>query len=268
MITVNKPLANTFGWLHGNGTQIEAPASTEEITLTAAAGEERIVALPDSPSARITVSVAENAVLRLIQVRRGGDGGVCDIHVDCAENAHFEWYRVVLGGAASYDNCSVTLRGDGSSFLTELGFRLGGDERYDVNCEAIHLGKKTRSDIHAAGVLRDRAFKILRGTIDLRRGCAGSVGSEMEDVLLMDETVRNQSIPVILCGEEDVEGNHGATIGRLDEELVYYLASRGVSREQVYEIMAQAKLNAVISRIPDEETRLLLTENGAEGETI
>ena len=74
----------------------------------------------------------------------------------------------------------------------------------------------------------------------------------------MDETVRNQTVPVILCGEEDVVGNHGATIGRLDEELVYYLSSRGLTREQVYDLMARARLDAVIEKLPDEKTRRAL----------
>ena len=264
-ITVNRPLANTFGWLGVNGTVIDAPARTKEVSLSLREGEERTVVLEDAEAVRVSAEVGRNAVLRLVQVRRGGEGAINDVRAECGENARFEWYRVVLGGSEIYDNCSVTLREEGAAFLAEYGYRLGGAERLDVNCEVIHLGKKTRSDIRSAGVLRDHAFKLFRGTIDLRKGCSGSEGNETEDVLLMDETVRNQSIPVILCGEEDVIGNHGATIGRLDEELVYYLSSRGMTREQVYDLMARARLDAVIAKIPDEKTRqeLLGTEESA-----
>ena len=81
----------------------------------------------------------------------------------------------------------------------------------------------------------------------------------------MDETVRNRSVPVILCAEEDVVGNHGATIGRLDENVVYYLESRGMERDAIYEMMAKAKLDAVLRKIPDEAVRneLLGTEDDA-----
>lgn len=47
------------------------------------------------------------------------------------------------------------------------------------------------------------------------------MGNEKEDVLLLDDTIVNQTIPLILCNEEDVEGNHGATIGKLDEERCF-----------------------------------------------
>ena len=254
---LNQPLANTFGWLGVNGTEVDVPEPAETLSFVLSEGEERTVVLDSAPPFQpVTASLAAGAVLKLVQLRRGGTGtAVSNLRVRCADGARFEWYRVVLGGAAAYDNCSVELAGDGSSFLAEIGFRLGGDERLDLNCEAIHTGRKTTSDIHAAGVLSDRARKLLRGTIDLRQGCAGAAGNEFEDVLLLDETVRNQSVPVILCAEEDVSGNHGATIGRLDEGLVYYLESRGLPRDAVYDRLAKAKLDTVLRRLPDERLR-------------
>ena len=70
--------------------------------------------------------------------------------------------------------------------------------------------------------------KLFRGSIDFVKGCAGSVGNEKEDVLLLGDDVVNQTIPLILCAEEDVEGNHGASIGELDEKTLFYLMSRGI----------------------------------------
>lgn len=77
---------------------------------------------------------------------------------------------------------------------------------------------------------------------------------------MLDDTVVNQTIPLILCEEEDVEGNHGATIGKLDEELLFYLESRGIPEAEVYEMMAKARIDAISSRIRDEATRKLVAE--------
>ena len=79
------------------------------------------------------------------------------------------------------------------------------------------------------GVLRDSSQKTFRGTIDFKTGSSGAVGAETEDVLLLGETVVNKTVPLILCAEEDVKGSHGATIGQLDEEMLFYLGSRGIS---------------------------------------
>lgn len=260
---VNVPLANTFGWLHANGTAVEAPEPRQTLSLTLSEGETRTVTVEGA--ANVEASVAAGASLNLIQLRRGGDETeVSSIRAVCAAGARFGWYRVVLGGAETYDDCSVELSGEDSAFHAELGYRLGGCEKLDVNCAAIHTGKRSKSFIHASGVLSDRAFKLLRGTIDLRRGCAGAVGNETEDALLMDETVHNLSVPVILCAEEDVEGNHGATIGRPDEALVYYLASRGIARDAIDELLARAKLDAVLCTLPDEALRRELLGEEAE----
>ena len=83
---------------------------------------------------------------------------------------------------------------------------------------------------------------------------------ESPDVLLLDDGVQNQTIPLILCAEEDVEGNHGASIGSLDDELIFYLESRGISEEAAYELMAKARLKAVCKKIPVEGLRAELNE--------
>jgi len=217
---------------------------------------------------RTRIVLGDGARLRLVQIQRAGQGFTLlnDIGADCGAFARLELIRLVLGGESTFDGCSVALRGDKSAFVTEIGYTVGGDGRLDMNYEAIHTGKKTECDIRAAGVLSERAFKLFRGTIDLRNGCSGSVGNEIEDVLLMDETVHNQTIPVILCAEEDVVGNHGATIGRLDENLIFYLESRGLEREQIYAMMARARIDAVIRRIPDRKTVEALFPALAEGE--
>ena len=65
----------------------------------------------------------------------------------------------------------------------------------------------------------------------------------------------NRTIPLILCDEEDVEGNHGASIGKLSEETMFYLTSRGIKEDEVYRMMARARLDLVTAMIPDEMIR-------------
>ena len=98
-----------------------------------------------------------------------------------------------------------------------------------------------------------RACKLFRGTIDLLPEAAPRAprASEQENVLLLGDGVVNQTIPLILCGEEDVEGNHGATIGRLDEKMLFYLASRGIPEEAARNLLARARIEAVVDLLPE-----------------
>lgn len=201
--------------------------------------------------------LAKGARVLLVQIQRLGEEFrfLNDVAAQTEEDARFEQIELVLGGAETYQGSRTDLLGARSSLKTDIGYLLKKEEHLDMNYIANHIGRKTECAIDVKGVLRDEAHKLFRGTIDLRKGAKGAVGNELEDVLLMDDHVINQTIPVILCDEEDVEGNHGAIIGRIDDALLFYLESRGMSRKAVYEMMADARIDAVIHKIPDAETR-------------
>ncbi len=173
------------------------------------------------------------------------------------EGACFNVIQVFLNGR-NYSGLQSELTGDGSSFSADCAYNVGTDEILDINYNIIHFGKKSNCDIKTAGTLYGNAEKIFRGTIDFRRGSSGSTGSELEDVMLLSDDVINKTIPIILCKEEDVEGNHGATIGEIPEELLFYLMSRGLSAEEISEMLARARLERVIHLIPDKHTQCSL----------
>jgi len=167
----------------------------------------------------------------------------------------FTLIQLVVGGDESYYGCFAGLQGHKSTFENRIAYLLSGTDKLDMNYDIDHTGTKTVSDVLVSGVMRDASKKLFRGTIDFHRGCAGAKGSELEDVLLMDEAVRNQTIPVILCDEEDVEGSHGASIGKLDEKMMFYMKSRGIPEEGIYEMMAKAKIDSIVNEIPLESVR-------------
>ncbi|MCC8195841.1 MAG: SufD family Fe-S cluster assembly protein [Ruminococcus sp.] len=182
---------------------------------------------------------------------------ITDIGCTCEENASFNLTKLELGGMNEYVAVSVDLAGEHSAFSANSGYRVKTNQSLDMNYVVRHTGMKTESNIFASGILENDSTKIFRGTIDLVKGCAGAKGTENEDILLLGDNQVNQTIPLILCDEEDVEGNHGASIGRLDDNIIFYLGSRGISSEAAEDIIAHAKLDAIISHIPDEDTKTL-----------
>ncbi len=206
--------------------------------------------------------VAEGASLTLIQVQTGSACGkvFSNLGGHCAEKGSFALYQIILGAKQSFYGNTTALAGKRSSMTADIAYFLQENETLDMNYLADHTGKKTTCNMYAAGVLCDHASKLFRGTIDFKQGAKDAVGSELEEVLLMDENCVCRTIPVILCAEEDVEGNHGASIGRLDEGLMFYLQSRGIDPEAIYEMMARARVEAVVNRIPEEETKKALLE--------
>jgi len=167
-----------------------------------------------------------------------------------ARNAEVQLFRGVLGGSLALCGSRAELTGTGSGFQVQNIYLGGGDSNLDFNDVAVHAGQDTRSEIHAAGVLDGSCQKILRGTIDFRKGAVHGVGHESEDVLLLSPTVRNRTALLILCGEEQVEGQHAASIGRLDESMLYYMASRGINEQEAKRLVALAKFAPVLDVLP------------------
>ena len=178
-----------------------------------------------------------------------------DIGAKVADGAKLSVIHLFLGGDRVYNGCKAELIGKKSNFTADIAYTVADDCVLDMNYVALHEGRKSVSEIRTDGVLHENARKLFRGTIDFKKGAAGAVGNEKEDVLLLDDDVVNQTIPLILCAEEDVEGNHGATIGKLDEDLVFYLESRGMALAEIYKMMAKARIDAVLRFVPDEKTK-------------
>ena len=265
---VNQLPAPTFRWLKMNGAVVEGNAADpRSLSFEIPGGETKTELLdlrdqtPGLLEQTIRIHVAKDASFHLLLVQRLGKDTefLNQVKVQLEDGAKFDYTRLILSGAKTWEGLDCALEGKRSSLTIDLGYLLTGEETLDVNYLASHTGKKTASEINVTGVLRNHAKKLLRGTIDFIRGCSGAVGNEIEDVLLMDETVVNQTIPLILCAEEDVVGNHGATIGRLPEELLFYMGSRGLAKEEIYETMAKAKIGRLLRLFPEGALKAELT---------
>jgi Fe-S cluster assembly scaffold protein SufB len=256
---VVQPLKLTYA-LNGGATgaaacQIDAKADSRLTVIMDFAGQPE--GQPGTAAFSTKLRIASGAAVTLVQIHRSGAGQriLNDVGAVLEDGARFDVLHLIMDGSHTYVGCQADLKGDQSYFNADVAYLVQNEDLLDTNYVALHHGKKTESRITSAGVLRDRAQKLFRGTIDFKKGAAGSVGNEKEDVMLMDDTVVNKTIPLILCAEEDVEGNHGATIGKLDDALLFYMESRGMDADEIYEMIAKSKLEAASRLIPDQAVR-------------
>lgn len=202
----------------------------------------------------------QGAKLRIVQLQLLGEPFTfcSDIGGICEENATIEILQLFLGAGKTYAGCQVELLGKDSQMNAQVGYFGRNKQHFDMNYVAVHRGAKSNSEMNLYGILQDEAFKLFRGTIDFQAGASKAKGTEKEDVLLLSEGTINQTIPLILCGEEDVSGSHGATIGKLEEELLFYLCSRGLTKEDACQLITRAKLDALCRKIGDQEEEALV----------
>lgn len=199
------------------------------------------------------IILEKDARLFLVKAQLLGDGFVFldDTGAALGENASLRMVQAELGGGQVYVGTQPELIGDRSSYETKTGYLGKGDRRIDVNYNVLQRGRKTSAQMSFDGVLDDTCEKTFRGTIDFRKGSKGSKGDEQENVLLLSDDIVNKTLPIILCEEEDVEGRHGASIGQLDADMLFYMAARGIDRKEAEQIMVRARLGAVVREIPD-----------------
>lgn len=205
---------------------------------------------------RTHVKAESGAKVKLVQLIAAGKETevLGNVEASLDEGASLEVDQIFLSGKRTVFETAAILEGRKAAFVSNVAYDVSQGEDLDLNLISRHFAPKTEASIDVKGVLRQQSRKLLRATIDFISGCSGSAGKENEEVLLLDENVVNQTIPLILCGEEDVEGAHGASIGRIDKEPLFYLESRGIPEKEIYKMLANARIESVLTKIGDGQT--------------
>ncbi len=199
----------------------------------------------------------KNAVINLVIVQLLNDESIHlnDIATKVGENATINITQAELGGSKVALGLRTQLLGNESKqYVNSIYF--GDKERFiDINYIVNHIGRFTISDLKLNGALLDEGRKLFRGTIDFKKGAVGASGAEEEFNLLFSPKIKNITAPLILCGEENVEGKHGANSGKILEEQLFYMMSRGIDELTAKKIMIESSFAPVIERVPDEELK-------------
>lgn len=204
---------------------------------------------------RVFAGVGSEVMVDSIQALDGSWTVFDDSGYVLDDNAHVIVTHRVLGADSASTGLSADLRGDQSRIDVATRYLGIGHQERDFNYSIKQRGRSTESNLDANGVLSGESKKTLRGTIDFVHGCKGSTGNERETVLLADKNVVNKTVPVILCDEDDVMGNHGATIGHVRPEQHFYLSCRGLSDKAIESLFAVAALEEAHMAFEDERIK-------------
>ena len=143
--------------------------------------------------------------------------------------------------------------GENNGLKSETMFNslyIGKDnDKIDMNYYIKNNNKNTNSNINVVGVLDNNSVKNFKGIIDFSSNSSKSVGEENEKCILLSDKCISKSLPILLCHEDDVTGSHGVSNGQLDEDLLFYLMSRGIDEKEAKKIIIMADFNSIISNI-------------------
>ena len=205
----------------------------------------------------IKALVKQDAVLNVIVVNFLSDASnhFLSIENEIADNGKINFYIVDFGGKNAVTNYYSNIKGkEADSRLNAL--YIGKDEQLiDLNYIGELYGEKSNLNIEVQGALKDQARKHFKGTIDFKKGCKKAIGNENENCILLSDKARSLALPMLLCSEEDVEGNHSTSSGKVAEKELFYIMSRGFKQKDAMKLLVRAKFNKILEEIKNEELK-------------
>ncbi len=174
---------------------------------------------------------------------------------DLARNAELQWIQVMVGGRATKANAWFNLNGPGARAYVH-GFMFG-DQRQHFHLHTLqrHLQPNCTSDLLIKGCLKDKARSVYQGLIQVAEGAQKTDAYQANRNLLLSDQARADSIPGLEILANDVRCTHGATIGYVEPEHLYYLMARGLPRIEAQRLIVEAFFEPVLDRIPLEAVR-------------
>ena len=218
-------------------------------------------ALPTS-AALTRIVVEAGAKLHLIEMLGVNEGQqhLESVGLEIHQDAAVDVKQYALGGSTIGLGLTANLVGARARLDLNNRYHATHEETLDINHLVRMRGTSTRAQLTESGVLNEAAKKTLRATIDLVRGAKDAQGNEIETVMILGDDVVNKTMPVILCDEDDVAGNHGATIGSVSPEQLDYLAARGLSRQAAEQLFIRALFEDAIINAPEEISHRVAVE--------
>ena len=158
---------------------------------------------------------------------------------------------LTFGGALSKQNFGVRLDGQGAE-SSMYGLLLGsGRKQFDNHTLHHHAAGQTMSNIDFKVVLRDRSQSAYTGLIRIEQEAATCEAYQENRNLLLNKGTRAETIPELEILNEDVSCSHGATVGPIDPEMVFYLVSRGMAHEDAVRMVVSGFIASTLKRVPD-----------------
>lgn len=261
-IKLNNPIVVEFNMDKENPTVIDkniiiAEPNSEATILFHYCTDEEVEAFHNGFT---EIHAKENSSLTIIKIQRMNDlSQNFDTNIAYVKGeGKVNWITVELGSQISGSNYTTFLDEVASESKLSSIYLGDGNRKMDLSYSMIHKGPRSISNIESRGALMDNSRKVFRGNLDFRRGSRLAKGSEEEYVLLLDPSVKSDSIPALLCEEDDVQGEHAASAGQINESQLFYLMSRGLREREAKKLIIEGTFRPVIDRIPIKELKEII----------
>ena len=200
----------------------------------------------------VEIFAAPESYLRYVSLQRQNPGVsfYCTMRAKLAESAKMFTVPMSLGAGISKQNFGIFLNGTGSQSDIQ-GLLFGsGRQHFDNHTLHHHATGQTFSNINFKVVLKDRADSAYTGLIRIENDARNCEAYQENRNLLLNKGTNAETIPELEILNEDVSCSHGATIGPIDEETIFFLMARGIDRAAAVRMIVSGFLAPVLNQVP------------------
>jgi Fe-S cluster assembly protein SufD len=221
---------------------------------SASSGSEKIDSMH---SGIMDINVGPGATLRFVELQSWGENIWNFTHerVNVERDGNIEWIFGALGSKVTKNFSDLNLVGEGSTGKVSGFYFTHGKQHLDHDTQQNHLARNTTSDLLYKGALVGESRSVWQGMIYVAKNASETDGYQANRNLLLSENSRADSIPGLEILTDDVRCTHGATVGKIDPEELFYLESRGLPHEDAERLIVEGFFDPIMQRIPFEGVR-------------
>ncbi|MCJ7626285.1 MAG: Fe-S cluster assembly protein SufD [Anaerolineaceae bacterium] len=258
-ITLDKPLHSLFWGTGVNMAHIthillilDEGSSITYIHETGSSEDERMM-----HSGLVEIHVKNGARLRFVELQSWGRKVWNFTHerIRVEKNGHVDWLICAVGSQLTKCFSDLELSGEGSSGKILGLYFSDGIQHLDYDTQQNHLVPNTTSDLLFKGAVTGNSYSVWRGKIRVASGADKSDGYQSNRNLILDSNARIDTIPGLEILADDVRCSHGATIGKMDDDQIFYLMSRGIDRKSAEQLIVEGFFEQIIEQIPSESAK-------------
>jgi len=205
----------------------------------------------------VEIKVSAGASLRFVELQSWGVHVWNFTHerVRLDRGAHLDWIFGAVGSKLTKNFSELDLAGDGATGRMSGFYFTNGSQHLDHDTQQNHLAPHTTSDLLFKGALRGRSRSVWQGMIYVAKGADKADGYQANRNIVLDSGARADSIPGLEILADDVRCTHGATVGKLEAEPLFYLRSRGIPQDEAARLVVEGFFDPIMQRIPFEGVR-------------
>ncbi|MGB8984792.1 MAG: Fe-S cluster assembly protein SufD [Anaerolineales bacterium] len=205
----------------------------------------------------VEIQVMQDASLKFVELQSWGRHVWNFSHerVRVERGGNLDWIFGAIGSRLTKNFSELDLAGEGSQGRMSGFYFTDGSQHLDHDTQQNHLAPHTTSDLLFKGALKGKSRSVWQGMIYVAPGAQKTDGYQANRNLVLSEGARADSIPGLEILADDVRCTHGATVGKLEQEPLFYLKSRGIPQAEAEKIVVEGFFDPIFQRIPFEGVR-------------